>query len=133
VGAAPLHFLAGKLRDRGVPVHFFLGGRTVEDLAFREKIAKEVDNPLIITTEDGSLGQKGFITAALHEKLAGTAGEGCRLFACGPPAMLREVARIAQQKGQIPLQVSLEAVMACGFGACLGCVCSGGAHNGEET
>ena len=133
VGAAPLYFLARKLRDRGVPVFFFLGGRAAEDLAFGEKMAKELDNTLTVTTEDGSLGQKGIITQALHEKLAKSAGENCRLFACGPPAMLREVARIAKQKGEIPLQVSREAVMACGFGACLGCVCSGRAENGEET
>jgi dihydroorotate dehydrogenase electron transfer subunit len=134
VGAAPLYFLARQLKDRGVPVHFFLGGRRAEDLAFREKIAKGLETPLIITTEDGSLGKKGLITAALQEKLAGPGGgEGCRLFACGPPAMLREVARAARQNGQIPLQVSMEAVMACGFGACLGCVCPAGTRKGEET
>jgi dihydroorotate dehydrogenase electron transfer subunit len=141
VGAAPLYFLARKLRHQGIPVHFLLGGRTAEDLAFKGKIASELEGSLTVTTEDGSLGQKGFVTAALQEKLAAFAGgegcragwEGCRLFACGPPAMLREVARIAEHKRQIPLQVSLEAVMACGFGACLGCVCPGGDHHEGET
>lgn len=127
VGAAPLYFLALQLRERRVPVHFFLGGRTAGDLAFQEKIEKGIQNPLIITTEDGSLGRKGLITAPLKEKLAGPLREGCRLFACGPLPMLREVALIAREAGNVPLQVSMEALMACGFGACLGCVCPAGA------
>ena len=80
---------------------------------------------LVITTEDGSLGSKGLVTFALEEMLKDRQGEKLQLFACGPSPMLGEVARMAKE-GEFPLQVSLEAVMACGFGACRGCVCPRG-------
>lgn len=129
VGAAPLYFLAARLREKQVPLTFFLGGRRAADLTFRGKIAAALGEDLVIATEDGSLGRQGLVTGPLQEFLdEGPGREACRLFACGPAPMLREVARLASAGDSIPLQVSLEARMACGFGACLGCVCpaSGG-------
>ena len=71
-----------------------------------------------VATEDGSVGTKGNVMDAIRENGL----EPDILFACGPLPMLRAVKRYAQEKG-IPAYLSLEERMACGVGACLGCVC----------
>ena len=122
-GAAPLYFLAEILQQRKIPTLFFLGGPSRESLSFTDKMANLLGGDLVISTDDGSLGKPGFVTAALRDFFLRSPGKGPRhLFACGPDGMLKEVAALAKRTG-VPLQVSLEAVMACGFGACLGCVC----------
>lgn len=73
-----------------------------------------------LATDDGSAGHHGFVTELLARRLE--RGEiPARIVACGPPAMLTAVARIAEQHG-IDCDVSLENHMACGFGACFSCV-----------
>lgn len=73
---------------------------------------------LVIATEDGSAGTKGNVLDAIHEnKLCADL-----IYACGPTPMLRALKQYAQEKS-IPCYVSLEERMACGIGACLGCVC----------
>jgi dihydroorotate dehydrogenase electron transfer subunit len=74
-----------------------------------------------ISTDDGSLGHKGYVTDLLDTELSTTDYRPSTLYACGPKAMLKEVSRIAGEKN-IPAQLSLEEHMACGIGACLGCV-----------
>lgn len=123
VGAAPLHFLAVRLKERGIPVTFLLGGRSMEDLAFRDKLSRLLGEGLVISTEDGSLGRQGLVTGLIKDLPPAGAEGGYHLFACGPEPMLKETARLAREVSPHPLQFSLEAVMACGFGACLGCVC----------
>jgi len=71
-----------------------------------------------VVTEDGSVGRRGLVTDALRDVLAG--GDIACAYACGPAGMLREVARLGEAF-HVPVQVSLEARMACGLGACLGC------------
>ena len=78
-------------------------------------------------TEDGSLGTKGFVTKALEQHLDQLSGKAT-LYVCGPHGMLEAVARIADTR-QLPCQVSLENYMACGVGACLGCVTPGKNHS----
>jgi dihydroorotate dehydrogenase electron transfer subunit len=82
-----------------------------------------------ITTEDGSQGTRGLVTDLLrpfllapHAVRLRAHDEASRLtmYSCGPPAMLAAVARLAEESG-VPCQVSVEANMACGFGACMGC------------
>lgn len=134
VGAAPLYFLARKLQEKKVPITFILGGQRAADLSFRGKIAAALGEGLAITTEDGSLGRRGLVTGPLRDLLGEKQGfNSLHIFACGPGPMLREVARLAREMGEFPLQVSLEAVMACGFGACLGCVCPAGREEGSEA
>ncbi len=73
-----------------------------------------------LATDDGSAGHHGFVTELLARRIE--RGEvPARIVACGPPAMLAAVARIAEQHG-VDCEVSLENHMACGFGACFSCV-----------
>ncbi len=99
----------------------FVGGKTSTDILCLTDL-RMAGAKLHVATEDGSLGHQGLVTDLLETYLR-SAGNGHRsaIYACGPHAMLRAVARIAEQV-QIPCQVSLEADMACGFGACMACV-----------
>jgi dihydroorotate dehydrogenase electron transfer subunit len=117
-GIAPLYFLAHELRNLGVLPRVYYGGRTVKDIPLREKFRKD-EFEILLTTDDGSFGTKGFVTDLFHSSLQDYAPT--RIFSCGPEAMMQEVARIAQ-KNNIPAEFSLEAIMGCGFGACWGCV-----------
>ena len=108
IGIAPL-----------VAVQQAWGGRAL--LGFRDAAhasgAQLFDEPLV-ATDDGSSGHHGRVTELLEAELA----EGPRpIYACGPPAMLSEVRRLAAAHG-VAAQLALEAPMACGFGACYGCV-----------
>lgn len=126
IGVAPLYYLASWLthirRHRPFWCTLFLGGCTDRDILCKEAFqALGVD--LQISTEDGSLGYKGVITSVLEKAL--TSGERPDIiYACGPKPMLKEVFWIGASY-HIPCQFSLEAVMACGFGACLGCAIKG--------
>ncbi|VTR70618.1 Dihydroorotate dehydrogenase B (NAD(+)), electron transfer subunit [Desulfosarcina cetonica] len=120
VGVPPIRFLAQSLLEREGGLDrcvVFIGGRTRDDLV----CISEFDLPgflLDISTDDGSQGNPGVVTHSLEKALdAGTADLIC---ACGPPAMLKAVAAIAMAR-DIDCQVSIEAMMACGMGACLGC------------
>jgi dihydroorotate dehydrogenase electron transfer subunit len=70
-----------------------------------------------LATDDGSAGQHGLVTELLADRLDG----GVEVYACGPPAMLEAVRVMAGEHG-VPAQLALESGMACGFGACFGCV-----------
>jgi dihydroorotate dehydrogenase electron transfer subunit len=71
-----------------------------------------------VSTDDGSRGSQGVVTRRLEKAL--DAAPADLICACGPWAMLGAVAAIAERRG-IPCQVSIETMMACGMGACLGC------------
>jgi dihydroorotate dehydrogenase electron transfer subunit len=117
-GIAPFLLLAasGVGRER---LRVFYGGRAAHDLQLRERFdALEV--PLHPATEDGSLGHRGRVTAALEAHLEATGGTPA-LYACGPDAMLHAVAGIAERRG-LEARVSLDPWMGCGFGTCLACV-----------
>ena len=121
IGIAPLLFLARRLiEQKGHDVRLFFGGATKSDLPTREDFAS-LNVPVTATTLDGSFGQKGLVTEPMTQVLEEGFSLPAHLMACGPPAMLTEVARIAGQT-ETPCQVSLENVMACGVGSCLGCV-----------
>jgi dihydroorotate dehydrogenase electron transfer subunit len=72
-----------------------------------------------IATDDGSVGHQGLVTELLEEELERDPDR--EVYACGPPPMLEATARVCAERG-IPAQLALEAGMACGFGACYGCV-----------
>ena len=87
------------------------------------------------TTDDGSIGHRGFITQCLEHWLAGHPKEDRKtmvVYACGPEPMLAAVARIALGAG-IDCQVSMERRMACGFGVCQGCAVECRPPTGQET
>ena len=120
VGVPPIRFLAQSLlaRHRGLgPCVVFIGGRSRDDLV----CISEFDLPgflLDVSTDDGSQGHPGVVTARLERSLDSAPVD--LICACGPPGMLKAVAGMALQR-QIACQVSIEAMMACGMGACLGC------------
>jgi NAD(P)H-flavin reductase len=72
-----------------------------------------------LATDDGSTGHRGLVTELLDARL--DEGDAVELYACGPPGMLEAVRRTSVERG-VPAQLALEAGMACGFGACFGCV-----------
>jgi dihydroorotate dehydrogenase electron transfer subunit len=117
-GIAPFFMLANELWAAGRDGRVFYGGRGAGDLQLRERFTGLV--PLVPATEDGSLGQRGRVTAPLEAFLAAKSGP-VKLYACGPDAMLHAVARVAETRG-IEAEVSLDPWMGCGVGTCLGCV-----------
>ena len=120
LGVAPLIFLADKLKTRPIPcyVHALFGARTEEQLCGWLELSGRCDE-FTAATEDGSAGETGLVTDLVPEKLA--QGGVDQVYACGPVAMLAEAASQCVDR-QIPCWVSLEQRMACGVGACLGCV-----------
>lgn len=115
VGIAPLLYLGRILCDKKYKVNFLLGGKTKQELvrlASFEKYGK-----VYLTTEDGSTGEKGFVTQ--HSVL--TKHKIDKIYTCGPTPMMKAVANYAQ-KNNIDCEASLENKMACGIGACLCCV-----------
>ena len=103
--------------------HVYCGSRNREELLMLEdisRLAKEV----CITTDDGSTGRAGLITEPLREFISSAtfSGSPMPIYACGPNPMLKTLSEITGGK-KVECHVSLEEVMACGVGACLGCVC----------
>lgn len=115
VGTAPLLYLGEVLNRHGFAPEFLLGARSAEDLMQLNEFRQR--GPVHITTEDGSMGEKGFVTN--HSVLQG-ASFG-QIYTCGPKPMMMAVARYAASTGTT-CEVSLENTMACGIGACLCCV-----------
>jgi dihydroorotate dehydrogenase electron transfer subunit len=72
-----------------------------------------------VVTDDGSVGRRAFVTELLREEL--DSDPAARVYACGPPAMLEAVRALCAER-ETPAQLALESGMACGFGACFGCV-----------
>ncbi|NOY53283.1 MAG: dihydroorotate dehydrogenase electron transfer subunit [Deltaproteobacteria bacterium] len=121
VGVAPFRFLARTLRDRGVKVILFYGARTAAELVPLDEFAAS-GMTVLTATDDGSLGEPGTVTELFREHLRKTSpSESVKVYACGPRPMLLEVARMTRGAG-IDCEVSLESVMACGLGTCMGCV-----------
>jgi dihydroorotate dehydrogenase electron transfer subunit len=127
IGVAPLMLLAERLvagnrRAAIGKVQVLIGARAKEQVLC-EKEFKKIGCDVKIATDDGSAGFSGRVTALLEEVLLVADYRLPAIYGCGPKPMLRELARICRKKN-IPAQVSLEAHMACGIGACLGCVVS---------
>lgn len=115
VGVAPLLYFGKCIKAMGGEPTFLLGARSAKDVLERELF--EQVGRVLITTEDGSEGEKGFVTN--HSVLAQEHFD--RISICGPKPMMMAVARYAF-KNDIECEVSLENKMACGVGACLCCV-----------
>ena len=123
VGVAPLIFFAETLFASGFRPTFFYGGRSADDILFQERIARV--SQLVVTTEDGSLGEKGLITSAVDRFLS--ENEAVEVYTCGPEPMMGALGAITQER-RLPLQLSMEQSMACGVGTCKGCA----VHDGNE-
>jgi dihydroorotate dehydrogenase electron transfer subunit len=120
IGVAPIHFLAKQLHAQGIDTgqcRAFIGGQSLADILAQQTFL-DLGMPVTITTDDGSAGDQCLITDPLEEAIIQKIPQA--VFACGPPGMLHCVAGIAARH-DVPCQVSMETVMACGLGACLGC------------
>jgi dihydroorotate dehydrogenase electron transfer subunit len=117
-GSAPMFMLADALRARGCRVDVVLGAAT-ESKLFGVLDAKRIAATLTITTDDGSAGEKGRVTDVLPGVLERTDADV--VYACGPMAMLRAVAKVAAAHGAYS-QCAVEESMACGIGICMTCV-----------
>lgn len=123
MGVAPLLFLAEtwkKIKRKGLKKFpkLFIGARTKKELLCLKDFER-AGVEIRAATEDGSFGQRGLVTGLLTKGIR-KPSPGQTLFVCGPLPMLKAVRSWALQKG-VPCQLSLEARMACGLGACLGC------------
>ncbi|MFH1846097.1 MAG: dihydroorotate dehydrogenase electron transfer subunit [Candidatus Omnitrophota bacterium] len=135
-GVAPLYFLAKEIikqreQDEAFKgnVEVFLGAATKEHVICRGAIGKFCSlgtDTIHVATEDGTQGSKGYIPKVVDRYLKKQTTDHCSrstIYSCGPKPMLAEVARLAD-KYNIKAYLSLDAYMACGIGACLGCAVS---------
>jgi len=121
VGLAPFATLAEALTARGVKSTLFYGARRGEELFYLD-LFRALGVELLLTTEDGSAGERGRVVAPLDRRLAALdPAMALMLYACGPEAMLAATARVAARHGR-PCQVSVERIMGCGLGGCYSCV-----------
>ncbi len=142
IGVAPLIFLAEKLAEiknlrhktwrirqdfwrkkSKIKIIVLIGAKTKKQILCEQEF-KKLGCEVKIATDDGSRGFKGKVTDLLNDFLQANRQTGKQanyIYACGPRPMLKEIANISQ-KYNIPAQISLEEHMACGIGACLGCV-----------
>jgi dihydroorotate dehydrogenase electron transfer subunit len=119
IGVAPLYYLAIDLAGhRDVRSKVFLGGCSAEDILCQEDF-ESIGAEVFVTTEDCSLGDRGLVTQQVQTAVEGD-GKPDMIYACGPHAMLKTLTDMAEAH-DVPCQVSMETMMACGFGVCLGC------------
>lgn len=116
-GVAPMLFLAKESGLDKEQVDILLGARTKEDHVNVEYYSKYAN--LHYASEDGSLGEKGFVTQ--HSVFTNELNKYDKIYACGPDGMMRAIAKVAKA-ADVFCEVSLENLMACGFGVCLCCI-----------
>lgn len=143
IGLPPLIWLAETLHQAGKRTIAFVGARTAELLPLTRAAEVPVDpdepslsfaefaaaaTPVLLSTDDGSLGLRGTVTDALTDYLAehdvamaNRWGDEVTVYTCGPERMMRTVADVCASRG-IPCQVCMERTMACGMGTCQSCV-----------
>lgn len=115
VGVAPLLYMGAEMAVGGVEPTFLLGAHTARDLLMLNEFEKY--GRVLVTTEDGSQGECGFVT---NHSILGQE-RFTRIATCGPTPMMKAVARYAR-RADVDCEASLENLMACGLGACLCCV-----------
>ncbi len=116
VGTAPMLYLGAQLHSQGFKPTFLLGARTASGILQLDQF--ERFGEVFFTTEDGSMGEKGYVT---QHSVMSSQPAFSRIYSCGPKPMMMAVASYAK-KNTISCEVSLENTMACGVGACLCCV-----------
>lgn len=117
IGIFPLYELAKIAINQKVNTNVYLGFRNKDFVILEEEFSK-VSNELIITTDDGSYSKSGYAIDYLKEDVQKLNIDG--IFACGPLPMLQRVKEFAESQN-IYCQISLEEMMGCGIGVCLGC------------
>ena len=121
-GLAPLFYLARIVRGMSIPCRVMIGGRSAGHVLRAtdlERLGCRVD----VATDDGSRGRRGLVTTILErelKRLSPRRRSGLLISACGPHGMLKAVAALAERHG-VAARVSVDPLMACGRGLCLGC------------
>ena len=119
IGIAALLLPAKRLAEAGFRQRLFFGGRSKADLVGVDDF-RPLMRGMLLATEDGSAGYRGFVTRPLEEYLARHSKKKYLLMVCGPQAMLCASVGLASKYGH-PCLVSMENRMGCGLGVCLGC------------
>lgn len=116
IGVPPMVEVAKHYQSNATAI---IGFRSANAVILKEDFERFGSN-VMLCTDDGTMGQKGYVTEALHIRLEQDGAD--MIYACGPHPMLKGIIELADQYN-IPCEVSLEERMACGVGACLGCAC----------
>jgi len=111
IGIAPMNYLIKSIKN--INMDIYAGFR--DETYCTENFNNLVDN-VVVATEDGSAGEKGYVTDYFHPE------DYDLVLCCGPEIMMDKVILMCREK-KIPLYVSMEKRMACGIGACLVCTC----------
>ena len=123
IGSASVLTLCEKLASSGIDSQLFFGAanqQAATGCGLQDFLRLSL--PLTLTTDDGSLGERGFVTEPLERYLSADRDiANATIYACGPWVMMRRVAELAA-RFKVRCLVSLEAPMGCGFGVCVGCV-----------
>ncbi len=112
VGVPPMYMLCKKLISEGKRVSVILGFNTADEVFYKDEFAA-LGADVTVTTVDGSMGTRGFVTNAMESL------DYSYFYTCGPEPMLKAVYKASKTSGQF----SFEERMGCGFGACMGCSC----------
>lgn len=126
-GAAPMYFVAREAVKHGCTLEAIVGARGKEHLLYLEELEGLEHVSLHVSTDDGSVGHKGYNTEVLDQLLTAAAEPDAedppidKVFACGPEMMLLSTLKVAN-KHKVPCQLSLERYMKCGYGLCGNCV-----------
>ena len=116
-GIAPLKLMGENFKENGASPAFLIGGKTKNDIFLVDELGEYGE--VFITTEDGSLGEEGFVT---HHGIFNSHNfKYKKIYTCGPEPMMKAIAKFAFENN-VDCEVSLENTMACGIGACLCCV-----------
>ncbi|HVQ58419.1 MAG TPA: dihydroorotate dehydrogenase electron transfer subunit [Solirubrobacterales bacterium] len=124
IGIAPLALLRRSFSERGIALRVLLGFRNREHSGGLELFCGsggDLCPEVRLATEDGHRGHTGYVTDLLLTMLEGDDAQSAVVYSCGPPAMLEAVRALCAERG-VPCELALESPMACGFGACFGCV-----------
>ncbi|HEX6665913.1 MAG TPA: dihydroorotate dehydrogenase electron transfer subunit [Solirubrobacterales bacterium] len=124
IGIAPLALLRRSFTERGIALRVLLGFRNEAHSGGLELFCGsggDLCPEVRLATEDGHRGHTGYVTDLLLAMLEGDDAQSAVVYSCGPPAMLEAVRALCAERG-VPCELALESPMACGFGACFGCV-----------
>ena len=119
IGVAALLLPAKRLAEAGFRQRLFFGARTKEDLVGLQEF-KPLVRGMLLATENGSMGYKGYVTRPLEDYLSQHSDKKFLFMVCGPGAMLKATVELAK-RFRHPCLVSMENRMGCGVGVCLGC------------
>jgi len=119
IGVPPLIHFAEAITNEGHDVHVYIGGQSAGDIIGEDDF-NAAGAHVFVATMDGSDGVQGLVTIPFHEEIQNTDPRNTMVYTCGPIGMMKRVAEICSEF-EIPCQLSMETMMGCGFGVCLGC------------